>query len=146
MGEVHGGAARDPALQEGDHGGAGKGEDDEGTEMQRARRKADRAWGEEEAGSERLRWEGETEEPRGALPPQGRKGRNPWGWGAAAGWLAGLCCPLLAAVPPAEPAHLLLRVLEGDHQDHVPSLKLQLVRVGGRVVVLGLNLQRVGER
>ena len=94
-----------------------------------------------------------TEEPRGALPPRGAcrrgepaaagtEGKEPPG----AGWLAGLCCRLLAAVPPAAPAHLLLRVLEGDHQHHVPSLELQLIRVGGRVVVLGLHLQRVGER
>lgn len=40
--------------------------------------------------------------------------------------------------------HLFLRVLEGDHQHHVPSLELQLICVGGRVVMLGLHLQRVG--
>lgn len=40
--------------------------------------------------------------------------------------------------------HLLFRVLEGDHQHHVPSLELQLVCVSSSVVVLGLHLQRVG--
>lgn len=57
----------------------------------------------------------------------------------------------VALLPPAGRAaslqtrpHLLLWVLEGDHQHHVPSFELQLVRVSGRVVVLGLHLQRVG--
>lgn len=41
--EAHGEAARGPVLEEGDRGGAGKGEDDEVTEMQRAQKKADGA-------------------------------------------------------------------------------------------------------
>lgn len=52
-----------------------------------------------------------------------------------------LCCPLLATPAP----YLLLRVLEGDHQHHVTSLELQLIRVGGHIVMLGLHLQRLGE-
>lgn len=43
VGEAHGEAARGPVLDERDCGGAGKGEDDEGTEMRRAQGKADRA-------------------------------------------------------------------------------------------------------
>lgn len=51
------------------------------------------------------------------------------------------------ATPPLPPwPHLLFWVLEGNHKDHVPSLELQLVRVGGRVVVLGLYLQVRGQR
>jgi hypothetical protein len=37
-------------------------------------------------------------------------------------------------------AHLLLWVLEGDHQHHIASLELQLICVGGCVVVLSLYL------
>lgn len=62
-------------------------------------------------------------------------------WGGEQRTLMGLCCPLLATPAP----YLLLRVLEGDHQHHVTSLELQLVRVGGHIVMLGLHLQRLGE-
>lgn len=58
-------------------------------------------------------------------------------WGSAAP-----CCLL----PPQRPGpHLLLRVLEGDHQHHVTRLELQLIGVGGHVVVLGLHLWKFGE-
>lgn len=43
------------------------------------------------------------------------------------------------------PTHLFLWVLKGDHQHHITSLELQLVRVSGRVIVLSLHLQRSGE-
>lgn len=55
-----------------------------------------------------------------------------------------------ALLPPAgrracrAQPHLLPLGSEGDHQHHIPSLELQLVRVSGRVVVLGLHLQVVG--
>lgn len=42
---------------------------------------------------------------------------------------------------PASPTHLLLRVLKWNHKNHVPGLQLQLVSVGGRVIVHGLDLQ-----
>lgn len=65
----------------------------------------------------------------------------------------GLCCPLLAMPTiasaargiPAPWAHLLLWVLEGDHQYHIASFELQLVSVSGRVIMLGLHLQKLGE-
>ena len=57
----------------------------------------------------------------------------------------GSAAPCWPPCLPQSRPHLLLWVLEGDHQHHVPSLELQLVRVSGRVVVLGLHLQRVGE-
>lgn len=47
----------------------------------------------------------------------------------------------MGSPPGRTPAHLLFRVLEGDHQHHIPRLELQLVCVCGRVVMLGLHLQ-----
>lgn len=46
---------------------------------------------------------------------------------------------------PKPRLHLFFWILEGDHQHHVPSLELQLVCVSGRVVVLGLHLQKLRE-
>jgi hypothetical protein len=37
-------------------------------------------------------------------------------------------------------AHLLLWVLERNHQHHIASFELQLISVSGRVIMLGLNL------
>lgn len=83
---------------------------------------------------------------------EGRREKERGGGGVAAAGQAcrsavvGVCCPLLATPTTAgRSPHLLLGVLEGDHQHHITSLKLQLIRVSGHVVVLGLHLQRLGE-
>lgn len=48
--------------------------------------------------------------------------------------------------PQSKPRlYLFFWILEGDHQHHIPSLELQLICVGGRVVVLGLHLQKLRE-
>lgn len=78
--------------------------------------------------------------------PRGLEGKEMLGGGQRpqVGWQGSAAPCWLPCLPQSQP-HLLLWVLEGDHQHHIPSLELQLVRVSGRVVVLGLHLQRVGE-
>lgn len=78
--------------------------------------------------------------------PGGLEGKEMLGGGQRpqVGW-RGSAAPCWPPCLPQSQPHLLLRVLEGDHQHHIPSLELQLVRVSGCVVVLGLHLQRVGE-
>lgn len=99
VGEAHGEAARGPVLEEGDRGGAGKGKM---TKELRCRGPRGRQTEPEERRKQEARDGGgkkRVNSPGGA----GREGDARW-WAEATGWLAGLCCPLLAAVPPAEPA------------------------------------------
>lgn len=140
VGEAHGEAARGPVLEEGDRGGAGKGKM---TKELRCRGPRGRQTEPEERRKQEARDGGGKKRVNS---PGGLEGKEMLGGGQRpqVGW-RGSAAPCWPPCLPQSQPHLLLRVLEGDHQHHIPSLELQLVRVSGCVVVLGLHLQRVGE-